>query len=232
MLIVALSTMAPQYRALYSHARELSEYMMRHLEFKKLATLYSSSLPPAVAIADNGVVRLHSNGFYHHAAGRDIIVFCGDGAPFDDQQQYGHAVLSFAQQLGVAELVSIGARWAEAPVPTSVRPRVVGYSTDDEGVKELERLGVLITRNEPGPFFANLVVGMASQYDMRGYKLGVDHGEPIPHAKSLIEIFAVLSKMASFEVSMAELEERARETASQAPESLPEVRRERGGIYG
>ena len=55
-LVVALSTMAPQYEPLYSHARELSRFLLRKLEFRKFATLYSSSLPADVAIGDDGVV--------------------------------------------------------------------------------------------------------------------------------------------------------------------------------
>ena len=44
-------------------------------------------------------------------------------------------------------------------------------------MRRLEGLGVTITRGEPGPFFPNLVVGMAADYGMRGYKIGVDHGD-------------------------------------------------------
>ena len=47
-LLVALSTMAPQYEPLYSHARELSRFLLRKMEFKRFATLYSSSLPADV----------------------------------------------------------------------------------------------------------------------------------------------------------------------------------------
>src|SRR5271157_3962787 len=95
-VLVALSTMAPQYKALYSHARELSNYLLKKSDFKKVATLYSSSLPPAVAIGDDGLARLHSNSFYLHSGKRDVLMVAGDGSPFDDQPQYAHTVLSFA----------------------------------------------------------------------------------------------------------------------------------------
>src|SRR5579864_890903 len=104
-LLVALSTMAPQYAPLYSHARELSKFLLKKLESKKFATFYSSSLPAAVAIDDGGLSRLHSNQFYSLPGKRRVILVAGDGSPFDDQQEYAHTVLSFARRLGARELV-------------------------------------------------------------------------------------------------------------------------------
>jgi proteasome assembly chaperone (PAC2) family protein len=232
-LVVALSTMAPQYEPLYSHAREVSRFLLRKLEFRKSATLYSSSLPADVAIGDDGVVRLRSNSFYSFSAKRRLIMLAGDGSPFDDQQEYAHSVLSYARRLGVEEVVSVGARWSESPVPAGVPLKPVGFASDAAGVKELEGLGVTITKGEPGPFFPNLVVGMAGDYGMRGFKVGVDHGEPLPHPRSLLQILGVLSKMLDFSVDTKELLARAKELEKEGAEAaLPDVRRERGGIYG
>jgi proteasome assembly chaperone (PAC2) family protein len=232
-LVVALSTMVPQYQPLYSHARELAKFLLEKLEFKKFASLYSSSLPPELVIDGDGVSRLHSNEFYSYAGRRRVILLAGDGSPFDDQQQYAHSVLSFARQLGAKEVVSIGARWSDSPAPAGAALKPVGFATDLAGVTELEGLGVSITKGEPGPFFPNLVVSMAGEYGMRGFKLGVDHGEPSPHPKSLIQIIGVLSQMLSFNVDLKELVARAKELERQGPkEGLPEVPRERTGIYG
>ncbi len=232
-LLVSLSTMVPQYQELYSHGRELATFLLRKLKFKKFASLYSSSLPPEVAIGDDGLTRLRSNGFYSYAGKKRIIMLAGDGSPFDDQPQYAHSVLSFARQLGAKEVVSVGARWSESPVPPGALLKPVGFATDAAGVKELEALGVSITKSEPGPFFPNLVVGMAEAYGMRGYKVGVDHGEPAPHPKSLIQIVGVLSKMLGLNIDLKELLARAKELEREGPQSgLPEVSRERRGIYG
>jgi proteasome assembly chaperone (PAC2) family protein len=232
-LLVALSTMAPQYAPLYSHARELSKFLLRQLEFRSFATLYSSSLPAEVGIGDDGLARLRANRFYSCPGRKRIIMVAGDGSPFDDQQEYAHSVLSFASQLGAKELISVGARWSESPVPAGAPLKPVGFATDPAGVKELEGLGVTITKSEPGPFFPNLVVGMAADYGMRGFKVGVDHGEPMPHPRSLIEILGVLSKMLDLHLDVKELTVRAKELEKAGPEEgLPEVHRERAGIYG
>jgi proteasome assembly chaperone (PAC2) family protein len=232
-LVVALSTMAPQYEPLYSHARELSRFLLRKMEFRKFATLYSSSLPADVAIGDDGLLRLRSNSYYLSSAKRRVIMLAGDGSPFDDQQEYANSVLGYARRLGVEEVVSVGARWSESPVPAGIPLKPVGFASDAAGVKELEELGVTITKGEPGPFFPNLIVGMAGDYGMRGFKVGVDHGEPLPHPRSLLQILGVLSKMLGFSVDTRELLARAKELEKEGAESaLPDVRRERGGIYG
>ena len=68
---------------------------------------------------------------------------------------------------------------------------------------------------------------------MRGYKLGVDHGEPLPHPRSVALIVGVLSKMLGLDIDVKELVARAKELEREGKEQgLPEVPRERGGIYG
>ena len=231
-LLVSLSTMAPQYAPLYSHARELARFLLRNLEFKRFATLYSSSLPAAVVIED-GVARLQSNQFYLGGGRRRTIMLAGDGSPFEHQEEYADTVLSFARGLGAKSVVSVGARWSESPTPPGGEMRPVGFASDEAGVRELEALGVTVTKGEPGPFFANLIVGMSPDYGMRGYKIGVDHGEPLPHPRSLIQILRVLTEMLGFEVDTRSLIVRAKELDKESQGGgLPEVQRERGGIYG
>ena len=63
---------------------------------------------------------------------------------------------------------------------------------------------------EPAPFFASMVVGLAKEYGMRGYKLSVDHGEPSPHVKSVAKMLGILSTVIGFEVSLEELRSQAK----------------------
>ena len=81
-LIVAVSTSLPQYRILYSQARELAKFMLRKMEFERLGSLYASALPPAFLIRQDGTAGLVGTHFYHHRGQkRDIILFAGDSAP-------------------------------------------------------------------------------------------------------------------------------------------------------
>jgi proteasome assembly chaperone (PAC2) family protein len=232
-LIVAVSTSLPQYRVLYSQARELAKFMQRKMGFERFASLYASALPPAFLIRQDGSAGLVETHFsLHRGEKRDIVLFTGDSSPVDEQYEFADVVLSYAQKLGVRELFSVGARWTEQPIPALDVPKVLGFATDIQGVQNLESNGVQIIKEEPAPFFASLVVGRAELFGMRGYKLAVNHGEPIPHPKSVKEFLAVLTKMVGFQVDTKELDELAKrmpeilDTDTESPS-----RPQREGIY-
>jgi len=208
-MVVAVSTSMPQYRALYSQARELGEYMLKKMEFEKIATVHSSAFPPEVIVREEGVSTLPACHFYFGKK-NDLVLFTGDTSPMDDQYEFAHVLLDYAGGLGVRELFSVGARWAENPLAPEVDPEPAGFATDKVGVAKLKKHGVRVLGDEPAPFFASMVVGMAKEYGMRGYKLSVDHGEPSPHVRSVARLLDVLSKLAGFEVQLDELKGRAR----------------------
>jgi len=197
-LIVAVSTSMPQYRAMYSQARELGEYMLNHMKFQRVATIYSSAFPPEVLVRDGGVSTLPHCRIDLSRDGRDILLLTGDTSPMDEQYEFAKVLLDYAAELGVRELYSIGARWAENPLPPEAEPDPNGFSTDAAGVAKLKRNGVKVLQEEPAPFFASMIVGMAGKNGMRGFKLSVDHGEPSPHTKSVGRLLAALSSMAEF----------------------------------
>lgn len=214
-MIVAVSTSIPQYRALYSQARELANYMLRKMRFEKVATIYSSSFVPEVMVGDDGVSALPAC-YVHLARGeRDVLLLSGDTSPMEDQYEFTRVLLGYARELGVKELFSVGARWAESPVSPDADPEPNGFATDSVGVAKLKERGVKLVPEEPAPFFASIVVGLASEYDIRGYKLSVDHGEPSPHPKSVFKILGILSTLAGFDISMDEL--RAQASSSYPP---------------
>ncbi len=217
-LVVAVSTSLPQYRALYSQARELGNYMLRMMKFEKIATIQSSAFAPEVLVREDGTSALPSC-FLHLLKGkRDILLFTGDSSPMDDQYQFSRFLLDYANDLGVKELYSVGARWAEDPLSPEADPQPNGFATDAVGVGRLKKTGVKVVSEEPAPFFASMVVGLAREYGIRGYKLSVDHGEPSPHPRSVAKMLGILSEMLEFEVPMDELRSQA---ASIRPSGRP-----------
>jgi len=200
-MVVAMSTSTPQYRAMYSQARELGEYMLQNMQFRRAATIYCSAFPPEVIVRDGGISTLPQCHIdLSREGGRDILLLTGDTSPMDAQYEFAETVLGYAVELGVRELYSIGARWAENPIPPEADPEPNGFSTDGVGVAKLRKSGVKVLTEEPAPFFASMVVGMAGRRGIRGFKLSVDHGEPSPHTKSVARLLGVLSSMAGFEV--------------------------------
>jgi len=232
-LLVALSTSIQQYKLLYSHARELGKFLLKKADFDRFATLYSSSMPPLVAISDEGLIRLYSASFYRHPGVRDIVLLAGDSSPTDEQYEFSESVLKYARGLGVHEVVSVGTRWTEEAGSPLISPKVKGFATDEKGVKELEGLGVEIIRDEPAPYFASLIVALAERHGMRGYKLSVDHGEPVPHPKALMEILTVLQKMLDLNVDAKELTGVAEKMAANLEAGAGgDAPQRRSGVYG
>lgn len=214
LLLISLSTANPEFLVLYSQARELADFLLEKVEFKKFASLYSSALPAAIAVSNNGVADLVGVHFYHaNTDSRDLVLLAGYGSPTADEYEFGAEILSYAKRLGVNEVVSIGARWSEEPLPPLEAPSVLGFSTDQEGTSWLENNGVKILKSEPAYYFANTVVGMAPVFGLRGSKLSVNHGEPRPHPKSLISFLGVLKKKLGLKLNTSSLESKANDLA-------------------
>jgi proteasome assembly chaperone (PAC2) family protein len=204
-MIVAVSTSMPQYRALYSQARELGEYMLRKMRFEKVGTVRASAFPPEVLVRSDGLSSLPECNFYLNRGKHDLLLFAGDTSPADEQYEFAQFLLEKAKEMGVEELYSVGARWADSPLPPDAEPKATGFSTDSVGVAKLKKYGVRIVGEEPAPFFSSMVVAMAKDFGIRGYKLSVDHGEPIPHVRSVAKLLDILGSMAGFEVDLADL---------------------------
>jgi proteasome assembly chaperone (PAC2) family protein len=214
-MVVAVSTSLPQYRALYSQARELGNYLLKKIEFKLIATVHSSCFSPEVQVGEDGMSSLPACHFYLGGGQRQLVLFCGDSSPMDEQYEFARFVLNYAKELGVGEVYSIGARWTESPLSPDVDPQPNGFATDREGTARLEQQGVKLITEEASPFFASIIVGLAGDYGMRGYKLSVNHGEPSPHPRSVAKLLEVLSPLAGFEVPLDDLHAAARGAPSQ-----------------
>ena len=199
-LIVAVSTSIPQYKALYSQAREMGRHLLDRMEFVELATVRSSAFPPEVIVRDDGTAELPACRFYLAKGEDELVLFAGDTSPMDSQAEFAEELLSFAEGLGVKVVISVGARWTENPVQAESEPEVKGFATDESGVAALRKVGVTILGEEPAPFFASMVVAQAGEHGMRGYKLSVDHGEPLPHHRSVKKLLETISALTGAEI--------------------------------
>jgi len=155
-----------------------------------------------------------SNNFYLHLGpARDYILFAGHASPVENEYEYGETLLEYAEKLGVTELISVGARWSQPVLSPIEAPKVLGYSSDQTGVDRLRDAGALPLKSEAAFYFANMIVPLSRLHGIRGYKLSVDHGEPIPHPKSLISILDVLSKLIGLQVDKTDLYSQSKDLA-------------------
>jgi len=213
-LLVSVSTSNPQFKLLYSQARELGKYLLKKLEFRQIATLYSSAMSPEIRISRNGIASMLSNSFHLHSGkSRDYILFAGHSSPVESEYEYSEVVLDYAKTLGVNEVISIGARWSQPVLSPLEAPKVLGFGTDETAVNKLKDAGVAILRSESAYYFANLIVPLAKIHGFRAYKLSVDHGEPTPHPKTLTALISVLSKMIELDIDFSDLEAQSKELA-------------------
>ncbi len=223
-LVVAVSTSMAQYKAMYSQGRELGSYMLRRMKLERIAVVHSSAFPPEVIIREGGVASLPECCLYEGRGGRDVLLFTGDASPMDGQYEFAESLLDYAEGLGVRELYSVGARWTENPLPPEADPEPNGFATDGTGVARLKQHKVKVLGEEPAPFFASMVVGMASAHGMRGYKLSVDHGEPVPHSRSVARLLQLISAMAGLRIPL-EAVRQERPRAKEGREGDPSIYR-------
>ena len=211
-MIITLTTSMPQYLMLYSQGRELAEYLKNHLHVKHFATYYSDSMPPDCLIRSDGTAGLYSCEFHYFEGrtGKRIILLSGESSPQTEMYWFADRVLSFARDLGVKEMFSIGTRWTESPT-IEMKPQVLGFGSDADAVDRLRRNGVRILSDEQAPYFGSLVVGMSKLYGITGYKLSVNHGEPRPHPRSVKALLQVLFSLLDFMIDTTELDQKARQ---------------------
>lgn len=171
-------------------------------------------MSPEIRISKAGICSMLSNNFYLYSGKtRDYLLLAGHASPVENEYEYGQTVLEYAEKLGVKELVSVGARWSQPVLSPTEVPKVLGFSSDEAGVTKLKDAGVAILKSESAFYFANVIVPLSKLRGVTGYKLSVDHGEPIPHPKSLIATLEVLSKMFQLEVDTSELVVQSKELA-------------------
>jgi proteasome assembly chaperone (PAC2) family protein len=187
---------------------------LKKLDFRQLATLYSSAMSPEIRISRNGIASMLSNNFYlHEGKSRDYVLFAGHSSPVESEYDYGEVVLDYAKTLGIKDLISIGARWSQPVLSPLEAPKVLGFGTDETAVNNLKDAGVVILKSESAFYFANVIVPLAKIHGIRAYKLSVDHGEPTPHPKTLSALIAVLTKIIDLEIEYSDLEAQSKELA-------------------
>ncbi len=204
-VIVAVSTSDPRYVLLYSHAKELAKHLIEQLNFRQFAKLYSSAMPATIRVNSDGTAELYRSEAYYYRGKRDLVLYTSDTSPVSGAYEYSDLLLAHADKLGAKELFSIGTRFLESPSSPFETPEVLGFGTDAHSVQLLKEHGVKILANEPSYYFSSIIVGLAKEYGMRGYRISVNHGEPLPHPKSVLSMLSVMSKMLEFEIDLGKL---------------------------
>jgi hypothetical protein len=189
-----------------------ADHLIDELKAKKFAELYSVFLPPQVLIQDDGTIKLVNHEFYYVKRGdKDLIILTGDFQGITPESQYklSEFSLDFIQQFNVDTIYTLGGL-GTGDITHS--PKVFGAATSKEIIEKLREHGVIF-KGGGGIFGASgLLLGLGQ---LRGIKcaclMGETHGQIID-AKSAEAVLEVLTKIIGIEISMAKLEEKAKET--------------------
>ena len=196
-----------------------AEHLIDQLKGKKFADIISKHFPPQVIIEDNGVVRLVDNQLYYakrDGANQDLIILTGDyqGLTPEGQYELSDFILGVLKELNVKRIFTLGGYGIGRMIK---KPRVLGAATEESLVKEMKKLGVVFSRNEPGAGIvgaSGLLLGMAKYYGMKSVCLMGETSGYFVDPKSAQAVLEVLAKILGVTVNYDELEAKAKQIDS------------------
>ena len=193
------------------------EHLIDSINAVKFAELYSKDFPPQVFINTDGTVKLVNNEFYYWKAKkkkqRDLILLTGDYQGLSSHGQYElvEKILDIAEKFGVKEMFTLGGYGLGHEIET---PKVLCATTDKNLVKTMKKHGAVFKKNEPGGGIvgaSGLLLGLGM---LRGIKGTCFMGETpgyLVDPNSAKAVLKILTKITNVNVSLAELEKKAKE---------------------
>ncbi len=184
------------------------EYLVKHLEARKIAELYSPHYAYYVLVSKAGAVRLLRSEFYcwkNEHGGSDLILLTGDTQPqtIEGQYEVADAILRFAEQNNAKMILTIGGYRTEA----KEEPQVFISSTSQELLSKVSETGM--KSSPPGsPIVgtAGLLIGLAKLRNLDAACLLAETPGYLPDPKAAKSVVKVISKMLGFDVDLSDLD--------------------------
>ncbi len=189
-----------------------ARYMIKKLDGKKVAEIYSPHFPHQVIMTKKGKLRMLKNVFYAVNLGkRDALVLIGDTQAITSEGQYDVAgrVLDYVGKKNVSEIITIG---GYSTGKLEGAKKVFGATGSDAMRKKFEKAGVIFGEAKGSIVgAAGLLPALAKLRKMEGICImGETHGSYVDPA-SAAEVLRRLSKVLGFKVSLVDLEKEAEE---------------------
>ncbi|MFQ5920473.1 MAG: proteasome assembly chaperone family protein [Nitrososphaerales archaeon] len=194
------------------------EHLVKELDAKLLADIYSYSFPPQVVIRSDGVADLMKNSMYYWKGGGggdgnkpDMLLLTGDAQPAMPEAEY----------LLVDEVLNLTSRFKTHTVFTLAayitgvfvdKPKVYATATDPAFLKEFESRGMLTMDGGGITGMNGLLIGVAKLKGMRGVCLLGETSGYVVDAKASKAVLQALLDVIDMKVDMENLEKRAKET--------------------
>jgi uncharacterized protein (TIGR00162 family) len=184
-------------------------YLIKKLNAKKFAHLYSPHFPYFVLVNKKGNVRLLRGAFYYwknEKGSHDLILFTGDSQSQTIEGQYEIAdkMLDFSHKYHVKTIVTIGGYRMEA----KEKPNVFAASTSQELLDKALAAGASVSSSgSPIVGTAGLILGLARFKKIGALCLLGETRGYLPDPLSARSVLEVLKAAFNFEVDLAGLNE-------------------------
>lgn len=168
------------------------------LECTHLRSFFSSGFPAQVMVGD-GVAQLLHAELQLPKSQDNLLVLTGDAQPKETQDMYSLAgeILEAAKSMGADEIVALAACVGDRS------EKVVGVSSDKDGIKDLEKAGIPVFRNGAIGGINGLLAGMAPFYGLRGYcLLGTTSGDDLIDLRAISNLLDAIKKVLDLDLPL------------------------------
>jgi uncharacterized protein (TIGR00162 family) len=186
-----------------------TRYLIKKLDAKKLAYLYSPHFPYFVLVNKKGSVRLLRGTFYflrNQTEENDLILFTGDSQAqtIEGQYEISDCILDFATLHNVKTIVTVGGYRMEV----KDKPNVIAAATNEELLNEaLHARAVLSSMGNPIVGTAGLILGLSRFKKIDALCLLGETRGYLPDPKAAKSVLEVLKTMLSLNIDLAGLNE-------------------------
>ena len=184
-------------------------YMIKQLQAKKIAYLYSPHFPYFVLVNKKGNVRLLRGAFYYYKnpnGPNDIILFTGDSQSQTIEGQYEIAdqILAFSEKYNIKTIATIGGYRMEP----KEKPKVFIAATSQEILdKALQAGATLSTSGSPIVGTAGLILGLARFKKINALCLLGETRGYLPDPLAAKSVLEVLKSTFNFDLDLTGMNE-------------------------
>jgi len=184
-----------------------SEYLVKQLNAKKVAELYSPHFAYYVLVDDEGSLRLLRLEFYYwnNSEGDDLILLTGDcqAQTIEGQYEVADAIFDYVRKNNVGLIITLGGYQKEA----KDRPKVFASATGQEILERAIKLGA---KSSPsgGPIIgaAGILVGLAKFKGVDALCLLAETSGHRPDPKAAKSLLNLLAEMLNLRIDLSDLE--------------------------
>lgn len=186
-----------------------TRYLIKQLNAKRFAYLYSPHFPYFVLVNKKGSVRLLRGTFYawkNEKGGNDLIFFTGDSQAqtIEGQYEISDCILDFAGKRKVKTVVTMGGYRKEV----KEEPKVTAAAVTPELLnKALQAEAVLSSMGSPIVGTAGLILGLARLKKIDALCLLGETRGYLPDPKAAKSVLKVLKSMLGLDVDLDGLDE-------------------------